>query len=360
MPRAFLIFLLSLVAAAWHSAPSPFEPITAHNVAGLASVDYVDLAPLAAEIGEISNGWLTLSSDGERMALFNEANEIVVLTTDGAPIDRYAVFDADGRAASPIDAVFDAAGTRLATLHAAGGGYRINLRDLSTETSDDVSLDIEATFAPSSMWFDAEDGSLWVELIGECPDQAGDPAWETTLTDGLTLHYVLSPVDCVADAIVRLGRIAPPDAVTVSSGGDVSLVDLQQQQLVTSVPAGPAANIGHLDPTGHYLAWRAADNGDIHLLDFVESEDRLITSPGEGYIQALFVGNQGDTIVAVDVDFEPVVVAWDVASGQRIDLGEYHSCGRSPDAIRMSRDGTTIAIGCGANIDIWRITSEGS
>ncbi|MBE0703142.1 MAG: hypothetical protein IH582_08225 [Afipia sp.] len=162
------------------------------------------------------------------------------------------------------------------------------------------------------------------------------------------------------DAVVRLGRITPPHAVIVSSTGDLALLDLERQRLVSVVHGGPAANIGHLDPTGHYLTWRAADSGDISLLDFEMGENRLIASPGAGYIQALFVGNQGDVIVAVDIDFQPVVVAWDVASGDRIDLGTYHPCERSPDAIRMSRDGTTIAIGCDAGVDIWRIKSEGS
>jgi len=361
MCRAIFIILLSLSAVAWQSTPEQFEPITAQNVVRLSSVAQIELTPLTEEVGEVTNGWLVLSPDGDRVALFNEVNEIVVLSTDGALIDRYAVMDADGFIVSPIDAVFDPAGSRLATLHAAGGRYRINVRDLAPmpATSRDVSLEVEATIAPSSLWFGADGKSLWIELIGACPDQADVPAWQVDLADDFVLHYALSPVDCIADAVVRLGRITPPYAITVSSAGALSLVDLQLQQVVTSVPAGPAANIGHLDPSGRYLAWRAADSGDIHLLDFELGEDRLIAAPGEGYIQALFVGNQGDVIVAVDIDFQPVVVAWDVASGERIDLGEYHACARSPDAIRMSRDGTTIAIGCGASIDIWRIKSEG-
>ncbi|MCA9906113.1 MAG: hypothetical protein KC547_19795 [Anaerolineae bacterium] len=357
--RLCLLFVCSVGAGSSLAQPAA-EPITAHNLSRLQSVAYIDLTLLQDEIGIVTNGWLALSPDGARMALFNEANEIVVLTADGTLIDRYAVLDADGLAASPIDAVFDPAGTKLATLHAAGAIYGVNLRDLTTTPPTSIQHEeaLDAWVIPVALWFGADEHSLWTELVGMCPDAVAAPAWAVNLNVDLSLHYAYSPVECDLNAVVRLGRITPPYAVTVSSTGDLTLFDLQRQTRLTAVPGVPAANIGHLDPTGRYLAWRATDSGDLHRLDFQAEEDRLIAAPGAGYIQALFVGNQGDVIVAVDIDFQPVVVAWEVASGGRVDLGEYRACGRSPDAIRMSRDGTTIAIGCAAGVEIWCIQSE--
>lgn len=364
MGRSLLLLccLLACSVGAVSSLAQPaFEPIAAHNLARLQSVGYVDLASLQDDIGVVTNGWLALSPDGARMALFNEANEIVVLTAEGALIDRFAVTDSEGLAVSPVDAVFDTVGTKLATLHAAGASFVVNLRDLTTTPPTSLQREetLDAQVIPVSLWFGMDRHSMWTELVGACPDEVATPAWAANLKADLSLHFAYSPVECDRTAVVRLGRITPPYAVTVSSTGDLTLFDLQRQTWVTSVPAGPAANIGHLDPTGRYLAWRAADSGDIHRLEFATGEDRLIAAPGEGYIQALFVGDQGDVIVAVDIDFQPVVVAWAVVGGVRIDLGEYHACDRSPDAIRMSRDGTTIAIGCDTGVEIWRISSEG-
>jgi hypothetical protein len=59
----------------------------------------------------------------------------------------------------------------------------------------------------------------------------------------------------------------------------------------------------------------------------------------------------------VDVDDEPVVVAWDVATGQQYHLGTYRQCNRPPDMARLSEDGTTLVIACDTGLDIWRVTN---
>jgi hypothetical protein len=60
-------------------------------------------------------------------------------------------------------------------------------------------------------------------------------------------------------------------------------------------------------------------------------------------------------VIGVNIDLEPIIVAWDVASGERLDLGFYRECSRTPDMVQISEDGTTLAIGCDTGIDIWRV-----
>ena len=61
--------------------------------------------------------------------------------------------------------------------------------------------------------------------------------------------------------------------------------------------------------------------------------------------------------LGVNIDLEPVVVAWDVASGKQTQLGTYRECSRTPDMVQVSEDGTTLVIGCDTGLDVWRIDS---
>jgi hypothetical protein len=74
------------------------------------------------------------------------------------------------------------------------------------------------------------------------------------------------------------------------------------------------------------------------------------------YAQAILLSPAADVILAVNLDLQPVVVAWDAATGTRYDLGEYRTCGRTPDMVRLSRDGSTLVIGCDTGFEWWRVS----
>ena len=93
-------------------------------------------------------------------------------------------------------------------------------------------------------------------------------------------------------------------------------------------------------------------------MDFETGEDRAV-APLEGqYVQWFFVTDAADVIIAVNINLEPVVVAWDSATGERFDLGSYRQCNRVPDKARLSLDGKTLVIGCDTGLDIWRIDGD--
>ena len=69
----------------------------------------------------------------------------------------------------------------------------------------------------------------------------------------------------------------------------------------------------------------------------------------------LLLNSSASVIIGINVDLKPVVVAWNVVTGERIELGEYRSCDRQPDMVRLSVDDTTLVIGCDTGMDIWRV-----
>jgi hypothetical protein len=81
-----------------------------------------------------------------------------------------------------------------------------------------------------------------------------------------------------------------------------------------------------------------------------------VAALGGDYVQWFFLTPAADVILAVNRDFDPVVLAWAVDSGRALDLGPYRPCTRpQPDMARLSADGTTLVIGCDTGLDIWRV-----
>jgi hypothetical protein len=76
---------------------------------------------------------------------------------------------------------------------------------------------------------------------------------------------------------------------------------------------------------------------------------------GGVYLPFLALTPNADVIIAVNAGLQPIVTAWNTATGEKYDLGEYRQCNRQPDMVRLSQDGATLAIGCDTGVDIWRI-----
>jgi hypothetical protein len=126
---------------------------------------------------------------------------------------------------------------------------------------------------------------------------------------------------------------------------------------IAKVENGPAV-FGQINATAEYLAWRDPQSEFLNLLDFITGENLIIAELNRQYVQGYFVTISGDVILGVNVDFAPIVVAWDVATGNRIDLGNYRHCNRVPDLIRLSLDGASLIVGCDTGLDIWRVADN--
>jgi hypothetical protein len=241
-------------------------------------------------------------------------------------------------------------------LHVSGSRYLVSVFDIDSEQLSSMMFP-NSQDTPISIWIGSSGQAVLLETLA-----SGIDAETSNYTLRMPIPEQSGDVEIIPggpnndpQAVLRIGRIPPPYAVTVEADGEVTLWNRDTglpmaRALVDGMPA--AGQINALSEMT--FAWRDAQDSTLHVLDFRTGEDRMIAPMGQGYAQALFVSNRGDLVLAVDIDFEPIIVAWDTASGERLDLGMYSSCDRSPDAIRMSRDGTTLAIGCGDGIRIWR------
>jgi WD40 repeat protein len=177
-------------------------------------------------------------------------------------------------------------------------------------------------------------------------------------TDDLTI-LPYAPADD-PEAVVRVGRIPMPYAVTSSETGQVKLWNLQTGEVLHSVNNGTGlpSVFGAINNPATHLVWRDNANETLYLLNFETGENRLIAPLNGAYAQWLFLSDDASVILAVNLDFMPVVVAWDTSTGARSLSGEHRTCGRpQPDTARFSADGSTLVIGCDTGLDIWRVLS---
>jgi WD40 repeat protein len=146
--------------------------------------------------------------------------------------------------------------------------------------------------------------------------------------------------------------------VTSSIDGIVKLWNLETGETVYEVDngTGEAAVFGNINKAATHLVWRDHDSKALYLLNFETGENRLIDELDAAYVQWFFLSNDASLIIAVNTNFEPNIVVWDVETGERTILGEYRHCNRpQPDMARLSADGTTLVIACDTGLDIWRI-----
>src|SRR5690606_23293715 len=92
---------------------------------------------------------------------------------------------------------------------------------------------------------------------------------------------------------------------------------------------------GYAAGAGDNLLWRDPASADLHVLDFASGEDRAVVELAGAYIPFIFLSPQADVILGVDVNDEPVVVAWDVETATYHSLGLYRQCQRPPDMVRL-------------------------
>ncbi len=337
--------------------------ISAANITSLRSVSHIDFA----DYGEFESGWFALSEDGNRIRAMNTTAfydfDLITGETYRTPLPR----GRDNIPAQVVDSAlnfrttFDFSYRSQADVYLLNGVYCVSyFGDWSGGFSGDSWQQCSGhADIPQSIWLDG--ATVWLEVVDTT-------TWKTQIIQLPCANRaaVYLPEDCRSiphvlaedtQAIVLIGRISPPYAVTSSADGVVKLWDIQEGRLISSAitAAGVPAVFGQLNTDATHFIWRDENSHSLRLINFMTGEDRFIAPLNGAYAQYFFLTPAADVAIAVNLGFEPSVIAWNTRTGQRYNLGAYRACTRIPDMARLSDDGTTLVIGCDTGLDIWRI-----
>lgn len=365
--------LLSVgVAVAQDDAPAT-EVIDAGNVARLGSVSRVDFGDLPEEAGEVENGWFSITVNAQQYAFLNSTSRIVFWHEKEGYIKTSTSDCArNGQSGGFIDGRFDGLGELFVAVYSGNASsYLIYHRFDKRPDVYDVTVCGSKNF-PVSVWINGnwinretrERSQTWIETL---PANSTEQAYveHHTVLVGLSgdvpvqSEFIYSVPSNDPESVIRIGRIEPPLAVTVTEDGRVKRWNMETGEVIAEVQIDVADGLpiyGAVNAGGdEYLVWRDPASTALHLLNFETGEDEKVVALDGMYMPFIFLSRTADVIIGVNVDDEPVVVAWDVATGTRYDLGEYRECKRPPDMVRLSQDGTTLVIGCDTGLDIWRV-----
>jgi len=351
--RVVLILLLLMAYFGVETAGqnTTTQKITADNVSFLRSVARIDFNEYASEWGEINAGWFALDNHGERALVREGTRHVVIELFD--PLENTVVEDSG----DTLDAAF---------VGSTGAYTLLTRRDVAhsviyyTPDGDDLSYSLEdSSGIPLAIWpgDDTDVAQVWLEIMSSASDTN---VLSVQLGDYAASFLPYGPEDD-PEAVVRIGRIPPPYVVTSSLQGLVKLWNLETTEVIFEVDngTGQPSVFGNINADATHLVWRDNANRNLYLLDFVTGENQLIAELDGAYVQWFFLSYDASVILGVNVAGEPVVVAWDVSTGERYVLGEYLPCERpQPDMARLSEDGSTLVIGCDGGLEAWRIQQE--
>lgn len=343
----FLTILLIIIPLSAQTDESNFPPITIDTIRDLRSVMRVEFEPYP----DIVSGWFVVSADGHRVAVRVGLDRMMVFD-EGVLADEFQIDNPRLEKANIIDAVFTADGNQLAVVDEKG---LVTFWDIELATQNTLNFAFSDGVIVQSLWLD-DQNRAWLEIL-TADDQLPMVAYMDA--NSQLVYQAYAPADD-ANALVRIGRVLPPHVVTSSPEGEVKLWDLETGGVLASADVGDMpAVFGQISANGKFLVWRDPMSELVNLLNFETGENVVVAELNGIYFQAFYVSDDGSVVWAVDEDFEPHVVAWIVATGERIDLGEFRTCSRVPDMIRMSHDMTTLVVGCDTGLDIWRVAPEG-
>jgi WD40 repeat protein len=343
-----IILIVSLSILAQTDTPV----IDSENIDRLQSVRQIDFADLPND-AVVDSGWFTLSPDGLYFAVVRRDGGLVVYDSmEGEIADTFTVTGENGQPATVLDARFDNTGERIVTINTDGEAFYVVVHPIGDET---IRYEFPAEYGmPVRVWFDDTDENVWLETMSADGSQYEIVNFPL-IEDGEVMSLPSAPEED-EESFVRIGRIPAPFAITSTQEGIVKLWDLETGEITHEVDLEAVPVFGRVnETTGEQLAWRDPESQSLNVLDFETGENTLVAELSGDYIQALMLTPLADVVLAVHIGDEPVVAAWDVETGDEIALGEYRECGRVPDMVQLSVDGTTLVIGCDAGVEVWQI-----
>lgn len=318
--------------------------IDAENIDQLKSVAQVDFNELSSDLGEVINGGFVMNNNSSYLAVTNRTGDIL-LWDDQRGLTRLlprTFLGTDGLPATFLKADFLLNTKTIAALYTDG-----ELHYAITFTQGFGGRVEKVDGMVDDLWIGNEPGDLWID--------------DGTQIFQLTIDFdpIARSVSADSESVIRIGRIEPPLAVTVTEDGRVKRWNMETGEVTAEVQVDAEDGLpiyGALNAGGDSnLVWRDPASKAFHILNFETGEDRIVVPLNGSYIPFIFLTQQSDVIIGVNIDDEPIVVAWNAATGERYDLGAYRQCNRPPDMVRLSQDGTTLVIGCDTGLDIWRI-----
>lgn len=339
-----LLVLLVVFASVAQDDQLP-PPVNSENLDSFQPVTRINFDELPPDAGTFITGTFAMRDDAAYIAVTNRAGRYILLDQQGAVQGINWHSDSD-----LIDLAFDE--DHVYSLYYNAVDTAVIIRD-TLDFSHGIQREFAMNELPFNLWID-DDGIPYTEIVFPEPYIARfDLETETTST----IPYALAEDE---DAVVRIGRIAPPLAVTSTEDGLVKLWNIQtgevtvEAQVDTEDVEGPVV-FGQLSSDGRYLVWRDQPSESLFVLDFETGENRRVVDLNGDYAQFFFITPDASLIFAVHLNNEPIVVAWDTTTGERYDLGTYRECNRELDMARFSADGRRLVIGCDTGLDIWQV-----
>lgn len=351
------VWLLVLVAPV-QARQSDYAVITAENIQDLQSVQRLDFAAIPEDL-ESASGLFVMSSDASKIITFgNESGQPplsrAILWGYGEDLSVMSITDSS---------IFRALSGDGRCLYAGYQGFvEVYRLDQTEDSVVRMALNTPTDFV-NDLWLQDPAGCGNIVYV-EITDMMGQTAvWQLDINQPDSPIFLYDQLFVIPnqDAAARVGRVPPPLALTMDFDGHLYRWDMNDNLLTATVAVGELAMFGAINQSGTHYVWLNEDYSALHLVDFESLSDREVALLGEGfYISHLRLTHNADVIIGVDPKDAPgTVSAWLVETGERIDLGPYRQCDRvQPDLVQLSRNGTTLVIGCDTGLDIWRVIAQ--
>jgi hypothetical protein len=357
------IILVAILIIASSTAQDTSLVISVANIHQLQSVAQIDFVDLPEEFGQVQNGWFAMNPQGDQFIVKSRNEYLLWLDQGDSLLADHVVTGTDGFPATLIDAAFDQTGESVLSAHAGGGAFYLVKQ--YPDVASPYIFKFHSEDVPIRVW-QGKDKAAYLEIMPSAPlvspyvlrlppDQMVELNMHLIELELDDLEIIPVAPNNDPESYHRVGGISPPLAISVTEAALLKLWNLETGELTTTAEMGEIPGMGAVNAAGTYFAWRDGESTALHLLDFATGTDTLITSLNGTYIPFLLLSANADVIIGVNIGDEPNVVAWDVATGERVDLGDYRTCNRQPDMVRLSRDGSTLVIGCDTGLDVWRI-----
>lgn len=354
-----LFALFGIFPAAAQDTSSPI--LDSANIRQLQSVAHIDFTDLPEEAGIVDKGWFATTSSGRYFAFISRDNAVTLWDFETGYLNTTVASCGESQEAGGfIDGSFEPLledtfyGVYLSGETSYVGYHRLDGKNQPMAYCYLTGIPIRTWVSPIAQ--------NWIEMFPKDPLDKPYveylPALTLLLTDEnieILPQQKPSGPENDTDSFMRIGRIDPPLAITATKDALLKRWNLETGEVTATTQLDSLPAAGQVNADGTFFTWVDQKFESLHLLNFEMGEDQVIAPLGGTYIPFLLLSAKADVIIGVNVGLEPRISAWDVLTGERINLGEYRTCNRQPDMVRLSKDGSTLVIGCDTGLDIWRV-----